>query len=211
MLLIMQRTFSELMVPAGSVREALQFIGNPVTALIIATLFSFWILGIRGGFSKSRIEKAVSASLGPVALVLLVTGAGGVFGEVLERTGAGEALAGVLGTTSLPAIVLAFMIATALRNALGSKTVATVTTAPIVAPLIEQVGLSQPEIALVVVAIASGGTVLSHVNDSGFWLFSRYMDIDIKTTLKSWTLMETFMGGTTFLIAGTISFVLAMT
>lgn len=210
-LLIMLHTFSELLVPEGAVRETLQFIGNPVTALIIATLLSFWVLGIRGGFSMARIEKAASASLGPIALVLLVTGAGGVFGEVLERTGAGEALADLLGTTSLPAIVLAFLIATALRVALGSKTVAIVTTAPIVAPLIQQIGLSQPEIALVVVAIAAGGTVLSHVNDSGFWLFSRYMDIDIKTTLKSWTLMETLMGGTAFLIAATISLGLAFT
>lgn len=210
-LLIMLDTFAGLLIPEGPLRETLQFIGNPVTALIIVTLLSFWILGIRGGFSSSRIEKAASASLGPVALVLLVTGAGGVFGEVLEQTGAGQALADILGTTSLPTIVLAFLIATALRVALGSKTVAIVTTAPIVAPLVQEVGLSQPEIALVVVAIAAGGTVLSHVNDSGFWLFSRYMEIDLKTTLKSWTLMETFLGGTTFLIAALISFGFAVT
>ncbi|GGU94829.1 hypothetical protein GCM10010182_08810 [Actinomadura cremea] len=146
-----------------------------------------------------------------MALVLLVTGAGGVFGAVLENTGAGEALADLLGETSLPVIVLAFLIATALRVALGSKTVAIVTTAPIVAPLIAEAGLSQPEIALVVVAVAAGGTVLSHVNDSGFWLFNRYMDIDIRTTLKSWTLMETFMGGTAFLIAAALSLVIAVT
>lgn len=204
-LLIMLHTFSEVLLPEGPVREALRFVGNPVTALIIATLLSFWMLGIRGGFTKSRIEKAASASLGPVALVLLVTGAGGVFGEVLEQTGAGQALADMLGATSLPTIVLAFLIATALRVALGSKTVAIVTTAPIVAPLVQQAGLSQPEIALVVIAIAAGGTVLSHVNDSGFWLFSRYMEIDIKTTLKSWTMMETFMGGAAFLIAAVVS------
>ncbi|MEB3371466.1 GntP family permease [Saccharopolyspora mangrovi] len=208
--LIMLNTFSEVVLPEGAVREVLTFIGAPVIALTIATLLSFWVLGLRGGFSMERIEKAASASLGPVALVLLVTGAGGVFGAVLEATGAGEALADLLGATSLPVVVLAFLIATALRVALGSKTVAIVTTAPIVAPLIHQLGLSQPEIALVVVAVAAGGTVLSHVNDSGFWLFNRYMDIDIRTTLKSWTLMETFMGGTAFLIAAALSGVLAL-
>ncbi|MFC7343515.1 GntP family permease [Saccharopolyspora griseoalba] len=210
-LLIMLNTFAELVVPAGALREALQFIGAPVIALTVATLLSFWVLGLRGGFSMERIEKAASASLGPVALVLLVTGAGGVFGAVLEHSGAGEALADLLAGTSLPVVVLAFLIATALRVALGSKTVAIVTTAPIVAPLIEQMSLSQPEIALVVVAVAAGGTVLSHVNDSGFWLFNRYMDLDIKGTLKSWTLMETFMGGAAFLIAAAISAALALT
>ncbi|SFS96893.1 GntP family permease [Saccharopolyspora flava] len=209
--LIMLNTFAEVVLPEGAFRDVLTFVGAPVIALTIATLASFWVLGLRGGFSMERIEKAASASLGPVALVLLVTGAGGVFGAVLEATGAGAALADLLGQTSLPVVLLAFLIATALRVALGSKTVAIVTTAPIVAPLIHELGLTQPEIALVVVAVAAGGTVLSHVNDSGFWLFNRYMDLDIRTTLKTWTLMETFMGGTAFLIAAALSALLALT
>ncbi|MCR3722273.1 gluconate:H+ symporter, GntP family [Prauserella flava] len=210
-LLIMLNTFAGVVFPEGAVRSTLEFVGAPVVALTVAALLSFWLLGLRGGFSMERIEKAASASLGPVALVLLVTGAGGIFGAVLEATGAGQALAGALSGTALPAVVLAFLIATALRVALGSKTVAIVTTAPIVAPLIQESGMSQPEIALVVIAIAAGGTVLSHVNDSGFWLFNRYMDIDIRTTLKSWTLMETFMGGIAFAIALALSGVLALT
>ncbi|NHD18703.1 MULTISPECIES: gluconate:H+ symporter [unclassified Actinopolyspora] len=209
-LLILLNTFSELLFEPGALRETMKFIGAPTTALMVTVLLSFWLLGLRGGFDMARIEKAASASLGPVALVLLVTGAGGVFGAVLEATGAGDALADLLGATSLPVVVLAFLIATALRVALGSKTVAIVTTAPIVAPLIQQMGMSQPEIALVVVAVASGGTVLSHVNDSGFWLFNRYMDLDIKTTLKTWTLMETFMGTVAFLAAALGSAVLAV-
>ncbi|WP_150251779.1 GntP family permease [Nocardiopsis deserti] len=208
--LILLNTFSPLVVPEGPVLEALLFVGNPVTALTIATLLSFWLLGLRGGMTRERVEKAASASLGPTALVLLVTGAGGVFGEVLEATGAGDAVAGILSATALPAVVLAFIIATIMRVALGSKTVAIVTTAPIVAPLIAEAGMSQPEIALVVIAIAAGGTVLSHVNDSGFWLMNRYLDIDIKTTLKSWTVMETLMGSIAFLIAAAISAGLAL-
>lgn len=210
-LLIMLNTFAGLVFPQGPLRSTLEFIGAPVVALTVATLLSFWLLGLRGGFSMERIEKAAGASLGPVALVLLVTGAGGIFGAVLEATGAGEALAGALAGTTLPAVVLAFVIATALRVALGSKTVAIVTTAPIVAPLIQESAMSQPEVALVVIAIAAGGTVLSHVNDSGFWLFNRYMDIDIRTTLKTWTLMETFMGSIAFAIAAALSGVLAFT
>ncbi|WP_017973594.1 GntP family permease [Actinopolyspora halophila] len=208
MLLILLNTFAEILFEPGALRETLKFVGDPTTALIVTVLLSFWLLGFRGGFDMARIEKAASASLGPVALVLLVTGAGGVFGAVLEATGAGSALADLLGATSLPVVVPAFLTATALRVALGSKTVAIVTTAPIVAPLIQQVGMSQPEIALV--AVASGGTVLSHVNDSGFWLFNRYMDLDIKTTLKTWTLMETFMGTAAFGLAALGSAVLAV-
>lgn len=208
-LLIMLNTFAGVL-PEGALRSTLEFIGAPVVALTIATLLSFWLLGVRGGFTMERIEKAASAALGPVALVLLVTGAGGVFGAVLEATGAGDALADALSETALPAVVLAFVIATSLRVALGSKTVAIVTTAPIVAPLIRDSAMSQPEIALVVVAIAAGGTVLSHVNDSGFWLFNRYMDLDIRTTLKSWTLMETFMGGIAFVLAAVLSGILSI-
>ncbi|MFH8237482.1 GntP family permease [Streptomyces sp. NPDC018321] len=209
-LLIMLHTFAGLVFDEGALRTALEFIGSPIIALTVATLLSIWVLGIRGGISMERIEKAASASLGPVALVLLVTGAGGVFGAVLERSNAGDALADLMGSTALPAVVLAFLIATILRVALGSKTVAIVTTAPIVAPLIRESDLSQPEIALVVVAVAAGGTVLSHVNDSGFWLFNRYMGIDIRTTLKSWTLMETFLGLAAFAIAAVLSGVLAL-
>ncbi|WP_121748895.1 gluconate:H+ symporter [Streptomyces sp. E2N166] len=209
-LLIMLHTFAGLVFDEGALRTALEFIGSPVIALTVATLLSIWVLGVRGGISMERIDKAASASLGPVALVLLVTGAGGVFGAVLERSNAGDALADLMGSTALPAVVLAFLFATVLRVALGSKTVAIVTTAPIVAPLIRESDLSQPEIALVVVAVAAGGTVLSHVNDSGFWLFNRYMGIDIRTTLKTWTLMETFLGLTAFAIAAVLSGVLAL-
>ncbi|WP_017571239.1 GntP family permease [Nocardiopsis halotolerans] len=208
--LILLNTFSPLVLPEGPVLDVLLFVGNPVTALTIATLLSFWLLGVRGGMTRERVEKAASASLGPTALVLLVTGAGGVFGEVLEATGAGDAVAGILSATALPVIVLAFLIAMIMRVALGSKTVAIVTTAPIVTPLIAEAQMSQPEIALIVVAIASGGTVLSHVNDSGFWLMNRYLDLDIKTTLKSWTVMETLMGLIAFGIAAVISAGLAL-
>ncbi len=203
--LILLQTFSEILLPDGELRDVFVFIGDPISALTISALLAFWTLARRSGFSLDAVEKAASASLGPVAMVLLVTGAGGVFGAVLEKTHAGDALAEAIGSATMPAIVLAFLVSAALRVALGSKTVAIVTTAPIVTPFIEAAHLSQPEIALIVIAVAGGGTVLSHVNDSGFWLFNRYLDLDIKQTLKSWTLMESFMGGLMFLMAVTIS------
>lgn len=203
--LILLNTFSGVLLDDGPLRGFFLFIGDPISALTLSTLLAFWILARRSGFTLQSVEKAASASLGPVAMVLLVTGAGGVFGAVLEATGAGDALAGAIGSASVPAIVLAFLVAAVLRVALGSKTVAIVTTAPIISPFIESANLSQPEIALIVVAVAGGGTVLSHVNDSGFWLFNRYLDLDIKSTLKTWSIMETLMGVLMFLIALAIS------
>ncbi len=203
--LILLNTFSDVFLDEGPLRSFFLFIGDPISALTVSTLLAFWILARRSGFTLRAVEEAASASLGPVAMVLLVTGAGGVFGAVLEATQAGAALADAIGSASLPAIVLAFLVATVLRVALGSKTVAIVTTAPIISPFIEAADLSQPETALIVIAVAGGGTVLSHVNDSGFWLFNRYLDLDIKGTLKTWTLMETLMGTLMFLFALVIS------
>ncbi|MHA6804401.1 GntP family permease [Salinifilum ghardaiensis] len=203
--LILLNTFSDVFLPDGPVRSFFLFIGDPISALTISTLLAFWILARRSGFTLQGVEKAASASLGPVAMVLLVTGAGGVFGAVLEATEAGDALANAIGSAALPPTVLAFLVAAVLRVALGSKTVAIVTTAPIISPFIESADLSQPETALIVIAVAGGGTVLSHVNDSGFWLFNRYLDLDVRSTLKTWTLMETIMGALMFLIALVIS------
>ena len=199
------KTFSDVFLPPGTLRDVFAFIGDPISALTLSTLLAFWGLARRSGFTLDAIEKAASASLGPVAMVLLVTGAGGVFGAVLEKTHAGEALAEAIGSAAMPAIVLAFLVSAALRVALGSKTVAIVSTAPVISPFIEAAHLSQPQVALVVIAVAGGGTVLSHVNDSGFWLFNRYLDLSVKQTLKSWTLMETIMGGLMFLFAVVIN------
>ncbi|WP_081652613.1 hypothetical protein [Nesterenkonia massiliensis] len=116
-----------------------------------------------------------SKALAPVGLILLVTGAGGVFGQVLEDSGVGDALEDTLGQLRTPVILLAFVAAALLRVALGSGTVATVTAAAIIAPLVEGSDYSPAMIGAVVVAIGAGATVLSHVNDSGFWLVNRYL------------------------------------
>ena len=138
-------------------------------------------------------------ALGPICSIILITGAGGMFGGVLRISGIGGALTESLSDVGLPLLLQAFLIATALRVAQGSATVALTTTAGLIAS--QAAGLDNLHIALLVVAIAAGSTVLSHVNDSGFWLVSRFFGMDEKTTLKTWTVMETTLGLTAFALA----------
>ncbi|RFU18934.1 GntP family permease [Geodermatophilus marinus] len=180
-----------------------QLIGATPVALLITVLVAMWVLGRRRGESGAEVESVVNSALGPVCAIILITGAGGMFGGVLRASGIGEALADVLGDIGLPVIVAAFIISALIRVAQGSATVALTTAAGLIAPVVEATdGLSSIDLALIVIAIAGGATVLSHVNDSGFWLVSRFFGMDEKTTLKTWTVMETLLG--------TIGFVLAL-
>ena len=114
--------------------------------------------------------------------------------QMLIDSGVGDVLGNLMADSNLPPILLAFLIATAVRVIQGSATVAMITAAGLMAPVIDTLALSGPVLGLVVIAIASGATVLSHVNDSGFWLVSRYFGLTEKETLKSWTVMETLIG-----------------
>jgi GntP family gluconate:H+ symporter len=186
-----------------------QLIGSTPIALLISVLVAMVVLGTRRGESASKVESIVNSALGPVCAIILITGAGGMFGGVLRASGIGEALADVLGDLGLPVIVAAFVISVLLRVAQGSATVALTTTAGLIAPVVEATdGLSSPDLALIVIAIAGGATVLSHVNDSGFWLVSRFFGMDEKTTLKTWTVMETLLGTIGFVFALVLSLVL---
>jgi GntP family gluconate:H+ symporter len=186
---------------------ALRLLGQTPVALLITVLVAMVVLG-RERFSRAETEQIVNSSLGPVCAIILITGAGGAFGGVLRTSGIGDALADSLAAIGLPVIVAAFLIATALRVAQGSATVALTTTAGLIAPVVAAEGLPPVQIALVVIAIACGSTVLSHVNDSGFWLVGRFLEMDVKTTLKTWTVMETLIGLVGFVLAFSVSLVL---
>ncbi|MDY4281519.1 MAG: GntP family permease [[Pasteurella] mairii] len=180
--------------------ESLRLLGKTPVALLITLLVS--ILLLKEQRSYEQIEKICDNALGPICAIVLVTGAGGMFGGVLRASGVGDALSGALSDTGMPVIVAAFFISTALRVAQGSATVALTTTAALIAPTVAATtGLSQFDLCFIVIAIASGATVLSHVNDSGFWLVSRFLEMDTKTTLKTWTVMETLIGVVGFVIA----------
>lgn len=171
----------------------LRLLGQTPVALLITVFVAMATLG--KGMGSGTVEKIMNDALGPVCAIILVTGAGGMFGGVLRASGIGQALANSLDALGLPLIVAAFLMATALRVAQGSATVALTTTAGLLAPTVAATtGLSQLDLCFLVVAIACGSTVLSHVNDSGFWLVGRFLEMDEKTTLKTWTVMETLLG-----------------
>jgi gluconate transporter len=209
LVLILLGTVSSVALPdEHRMRDVLAFVGHPFTALIVATLFSFYALGTRLGFSRDEVRRMATKSLEPVGLIILVTGAGGVLGKVLVATGVGTAVADWMATSRLPLVVLAFLLAAVVRVAQGSATVSMVTAAGLMAPILEAMTTSPPQVAAIVIAIASGATVLSHVNDSGFWLVNRYLGMSEKQTLQVWTVMETLVGLTGFAIVLLLSFFL---
>ncbi len=181
------------------------FIGHPITALSVAVLLTFYLLGVRCGYPMKDVQRMATKSLEPVGLIILVTGAGGVLGNVLVETGVGEVLAEAMAASNLPIVLLAFGIAVVVRVSVGSATVSMVTAASFMAPVVAAGAYSAPLLGMITIAIASGATVLSHVNDSGFWLVSRYLGMDEAQTLKSWTVMETIVGGVGLLVVLVLS------
>ena len=186
----------------SAVAATMVLLGQTSVALLVTVLVAIGVLGLREGRTRDQVQSLVDGALGPICSIILITGAGGMFGGVLELSGIGEALSGSLENLGLPLIVSAFVIATLLRVAQGSATVALVTTAGLIAPGVEAADPSQLQLVALVFAIAAGATVLSHVNDSGFWLVSRFFQMDEKTTLRTWTVMETTLGLTAFALAG---------
>ncbi|MBP3035705.1 GntP family permease [Arthrobacter sp. zg-ZUI100] len=179
----------------------LRTLGETPVALLISLLVACVVLGTRRGESKTAIEKVLESALGPVCSVILITGAGGMFGGVLRTSGIGDALGSVLSDLGVPLILAGFLIAAILRIAQGSATVALTTAAALIAPGVMEAGYNTVQTATMVLAVAAGSVVVSHVNDSGFWLVGRFMGMDVKTTLKTWTVLETLIGVMGFALA----------
>ena len=186
--------------------QLLAFIGHPIIALLIATFLAIYFMGVRRGFKKDMILNLSTKSLAPAGLIILITGAGGVFKQMLVDSGLGVQLAERLSDSAMPPIVLAYILALIIRVSQGSATVAMITSAGIISPLLMSFTLSDPHKALIVIAIASGATTASHVNDSGFWLVGKYLGMTEKQTLQSWTIMETIISVTGFSLALLLSF-----
>ena len=182
------------------------FLGQPFAALLIATLAAMFILGTRHGYTMPELEKILTKSLEPTGLILLVTACGGVLRYILQYSGLGEIIGNAVASINLPIVVVAFLVAALVRICVGSATVAMTMAAGIVAAMPEIASLSPMYLACVVVAVAGGATVCSHFNDSGFWLVRSLIGLDEKTTLKTWTIMETLVGGTGFIVVLIISF-----
>ncbi|ACZ20726.1 gluconate transporter [Sanguibacter keddieii DSM 10542] len=184
--------------------QVLVIIGSAPVALLISVLVATFVLGTRRGESGSAVERVLDSSLGPVCSVILITGAGGMFGAVLRASGIGDALSDSLASIGLPVIVAAYLVAVVLRVAQGSATVALVTTAGLMAPAVVAGDFSGMQIAAITIATAAGSTFASHVNDSGFWLVGRLMGMDVKTTLKTWTVQQSIQSVIAFALAAAV-------
>ncbi len=200
LLLILISTFVNLGIDKGIVNKSLLteiivFLGHPFTALIIAT-FSSILLCIRRKMPRKVILDLSTKALGPAGIIILVTGAGGVLKQILIDSGIGQILAESIAESSIPLVFLAWALAALVRITQGSATVAMITSAGIMAPIITVFNPVQQEIGIIVIAIAAGATILSHVNDSGFWIVSKYLRMNEKQTLQSWTVMETIISVT---------------
>ena len=192
-ILMLCASAADVALDSGStLRSALDFVGGPIVALLLALLFSFWSLGYRQHFTRDQILKFGNDCLAPTATILLVIGAGGGFNRVLVESGVGKAIADVaLGSHASP-LLLAWTVAALIRVATGSATVAMTTSAGIVAPIAAVTPGTHPE--LLVLATGAGSLVLSHVNDSGFWLIKEFFNMTVQQTLKTWTVAETIIG-----------------
>ncbi|MFI2184930.1 GntP family permease [Streptomyces sioyaensis] len=207
LLLILLATFSSIALPPSTGRSVIEFFGHPFVALTIALLMAYYLLGIRRGWSRTSLERVSTASLKPVGNIILVVGAGGIFGAVLKGSGVATALSDTFHDVGLPVLVLAYLLSLLLRVAQGSATVAIVTTAGIVVPLVEGQDMSQAHLALIIMAISAGSIFASHVNDGGFWMVSKYFGISERDTLKSWTVLESVLSVAGFAVAGVVSLV----
>ena len=172
-------------------KEVIVFIGNPVTAMLISVLVAIYTLGIAQGKKMAQLMDSVSASVSSITMVLLIIAGSGALKQILVDSGVSEYIGGILKDSNMSPLLLAWSIATIIRVCIGSATVAGLTAAGIVLPLVGNSGVS-PE--LMVLAIGSGSLMLSHVNDGGFWMFKEYFNLTVKETLATWTVMETTVG-----------------
>jgi len=169
----------------------IKFIGNPVIALLLTVLVGTYTLGISRGLSMDEVMKIFGKAVSGITMILLIIAGAGSLKQILVDSGVSDYIGNLLEITSMSPLIIGWLIATLIRFSVGSATVAGLTTAGIVLPLVKSTGVS-PE--LMVLSIGSGSLMLSHINDSGFWLFKEYFNLNVKETLSTWTVMETSIG-----------------
>jgi GntP family gluconate:H+ symporter len=190
--LMLLKTFADIALPDGNTfRIWMDFIGHPITALLAALLLAFYTFGSARGFDRTKIMKLLDQSLTPVAAIVLIVGAGGGFKQMLVASGVGDLIGHMAVQAQINPIMLAWLVAAVIRVATGSATVATITGAGIVAPVVGLIPGVNRE--LLVLATGAGSLILSHVNDAGFWLVKQYFNMTVTETFKTWTVMETIL------------------
>ena len=213
MVLIFFNTGLDTLSTAGAVSQEqteqtwyglLTSVGEVPVALTITLVVALATLGTRGGRGLAGAQEVMDNALAPVCAVILITGAGGMFGGVLRESGIGEALSGSLSDLGIPLIVAGFIIAGVLRIAQGSATVALTTAAGLLSAGVAAAELNEVQLAAMVISVAAGSVIASHVNDSGFWLISKFFQMSVKDTLKTWTVLQTLIGVMGFGLAAAV-------
>ncbi len=189
----------------GAVKRALDFIGTPLIALLLAVLLAIYTFGLNLGFDKERLSATVDQALPPIAGILLIVAAGGGLKQVLVDSGISKIIASWVEGSTVSPLLLAWFVAVLIRLATGSATVATITTAGILQPVAET--LSNTHLSLLVLAIGAGSLFFSHVNDAGFWLTKQYFGLSVSQNIKSWSIMETILSVTGVLMVLALSVV----
>lgn len=190
--LMLLKTFADVVLVEGHIlRIWLDMIGHPISALLLALLLSLYTFGYARGFESKRVLRLVEESLAPTAAIVMIIGAGGGFKQMLVASGVGDVIGEMAVSAQLSPIVLAWLVAALIRIATGSATVATITGAGIVAPVVDLIPGVNRE--LLVLATGAGSLILSHVNDAGFWMVKQYFNMTVSETFKTWTAMETLL------------------
>lgn len=205
LVLIILKSLAGVVPSMHSLSPVLTFLGEPFVALLIATLTAMFVLGKKHGYTMGELEKIMTKSLEPTGLILLVTACGGVLRYILQYSGLGDLIGNAVASVNMPIVVVAFIVAALVRICVGSSTVAMTMAAGIIAAMPGISELSPLYLACVVAAVAGGSTICSHFNDSGFWLVKSLVGVDEKTNLKTWTIMETLVGFSGFVVAFIIS------
>lgn len=191
-LLMLAATLADMILPPASrARQVVDFLGSPPVAMLSAVLLGLLVFGVRRGFTRQDLLRFTEESLAPIASVLLVVGAGGGLGRVLDEAGVGQAMATAASAMHVPPLVFGWAIAALLRIAVGSATVAVTTAAGIMAPI----ALASPAVSreLLVVSVGAGSLIASHVNDGGFWLVKEFFQLSVAETFATWTVLETIV------------------
>ena len=204
--LMLLRTVVETLGPEnmpGVLAHTALFLGQPIVALLITVLAAMYLFGTRLGLRADEVSARVGASLGPIAGILLIVGAGGGFKQTLVDSGIADIIAAWIEQAAVPALLAGWLVAVAVRLATGSATVATITAAGIMKPLAAD--MPPTGVALLVLAIGAGSVFLSHVNDAGFWLVKEYFGMSVGQTFKTWSLMETILSVTAMIVIALVA------
>lgn len=200
-LMISLGTIGSIVLEEGtSAANTVALIGQPSFALLVSVILAMYVLGLRHGWGREDLGDIMDSALAPAAIVVFVTGAGGVFARVLTESGIGDSVSSSLIDLGVPILLLAFLLATVFKVAQGSGTVATLAAAGLLQSTVTAGDYSSIQVVLIVLAIACGSVALSHINDSGFWIFSRFMGLSVADGLRTWTVLCTVLGWTAFLL-----------